>query len=244
MDVPASPPARRLRQPSGFEPRMLAGLLLVAVSVATGAKVVASADRSVRVWALSRDVAAGTVLADGDLRVARVRLFDSGPAYLAATEFPSGRSVVRDLREGELLPAAAVRTTPAAVLVNVPVQPQNAPAVLRGQAIDVWAGRKGCAPARILAAAAVQEVREDGSGALAAASGTVQVVVRVAPVEAERLVATLGADATVRLVVVDGDVGVRAAGSMPPCAGGAAGPTATGRAAAGSAEAAGEGAGQ
>jgi SAF domain len=223
VDVPAPPPARRLRPPSWFAPRTLTGLLLIVVSVATGAKVVAGADRSIRVWALSRDVAAGTVLADADLRIVRVRLFDAGPAYLSAADLPTGRSVTRDLREGELLPAAAVRTTPAGVVVNVPVPTQNAPAVARGDAVDVWAGRKGCAPVRILAGAAVQEVRADGGGALASATGSMYVVVRLAPVEADRLLAALGAEATVRLVVVDGDVGARSVAPLPACRGGAAG---------------------
>jgi len=223
VDVPAPPPARRLRPPSWFAPRTLTGLLLIVVSVATGAKVIAGADRAIRVWALSRDVAAGTVLADADLRIARVRLFDAGPAYLSAADLPTGRSVTRDLRQGELLPAAAVRTTPAGVVVNIPVPPQNAPAVARGDAVDVWAGRKGCAPVRILAGAAVQEVREDGGGAVASATGSMYVVVRLAPIEADRLLAALGAEATVRLVVVDGDIGARSAGPLAACPG-AAGP--------------------
>lgn len=218
MVAPPSPPARRLRTPSWFEPRLLAGVLLVTVSVATGAKVVAAADRSVQVWAIVRDVAAGTVLAPEDLRPARVRLFDTAASYLDTAASPAGRAVTRGLSEGELVPAAALRTVPPGLIVNIPVQPANAPAVSRGQSVDVWASSKGCAPERVLAAAPVQEVRSEGVGALSSGAGSLQVVVRVGAAEAERLLTALGAEATIRLVVLEGELRDRG-GTVTPCRG-------------------------
>jgi hypothetical protein len=205
MVDPPSPSARRLKAPSWFQPRLLAGGLMVVVSVATGAKVVSAADRSVLVWAVARDVAPGPVLAPDDLRPARVRLFDSAPRYLDTAESPAGRAVSRRLAAGELVPAAALRTVPPAVVVNIPVQPANAPAVARGQSIDVWASSKDCLPERVLAAAPVQEVRSEGVGALSSGAGSLQVVVRVGAVEAERVLAALSREATIRLVVLEGD---------------------------------------
>lgn len=215
MVVPPSPPARRFRPPSWFEPRLLAGVLLVVVSVATGARIVSTADRSVQVWSLSRDVAAGTVLAADDLLAARVRLFASAATYLSTADSPAGQAVTRGLTEGELLPASALRGSTPASIVNLPVRPEDAPAVSRGQAVDVWAGTRQCAPRRVLAAAAVQDVRGDGGGSLSGGAGALQVVVRVAPADAERLLAALGADATIRLVVVEGDQG--RGGTAQPC---------------------------
>lgn len=211
--TPPSPVARRLRPPSWFEPRLVAGVLLVVVSVATGARIVATADRSVQVWALDRDVAAGTVLTAEDVRPARVRLFDSAPLYLRSTQAPTGRSVSRGLGKGELLPVAALRHPPPGVVVAIPVRPENAPAVSRGQSVDVWAGTKDCAPQRVLAAVPVQEVRSDRVGALASSSGPLQVVVRVGAADAERLLTALGAEATIRLVLLDGGPGAAAGGT-------------------------------
>jgi len=180
------------------------GVLLVAVSTATGARIVATADRSVQVWALTRDVAPSTVLAAEDVRPARVRLFDSAPAYLGTAQSPAGRAVTRGLSAGELLPATALRTTPPGLVVNLPVRPENAPAVARGQAVDVWAGTKECGPRRVLASAVVQEVRSGDAGALTSSGDPLQVLLRVGPADAERLLIVLGVESTVRLVVVDG----------------------------------------
>ena len=217
MVVPASPVARRLRRPSWLDPRVATGILLIAVSVTTGARIVGGADRSVQVWALTRDVSAGTVLVRTDVELARVRLFDSGPRYLQAAGSPAGRTVSRDLSRGELLPASAVIAVPPAAIVAVPVRPQNAPALSHGQAVDVWATVKGCSPVRVLARVPVQEVRSDRAGALSASAGAVQVVLRVAPADAARLVAALGAEAVIRLVVLDGAVSAAVASGPASC---------------------------
>lgn len=223
MVDPPSPSARRLRAPSWLQPRLLAGGLMIVVSVAAGTKVVSAADRSALVWAVSREVAAGTVLAPDDLRPARVRLFDSAPRYLDTAESPAGRAVTRRLAEGELLPVAALRILPPAVVVNIPVQPANAPAVTRGQSVDVWASSKDCLPERVLAAAPVQEVRSDGVGALSSGAGSLQVVVRVGAAEAERLLAALSRETTIRMVVLEGDPPGRAAAATSCVRPGAAG---------------------
>lgn len=216
MDSPPSPPARRLRPPSWWDLRLLTGALLVIGSTVAGTLVVSAADRSVLVWALTRDVAASTVLAADDVRPVRVRLFDSTPGYLDVASSPAGRSVARALSAGELLPASVLEDGRPGLVVNLPVRPENAPAVTRGQAVDVWAGTRDCGPRRVLAAAAVQEVRTDDAGTLSAGTGVLQVVLRVGTADAERLLAVLGVESTVRLVVVDGPA-PQAAATAAPC---------------------------
>jgi hypothetical protein len=187
--------------------------MLVLVSVVLVTRIVSAADRSVRVWALARDVSAGTTLAEADLRPARVRLFESAPAYLQVTRSPAGQTVSRSLHAGELLPAAALERRPPGVVVSIPVKPENTPAVARGQLVDVWSTPKGCPPVRVLAGVAVQEVRNSGGGALSVSTGSLQVIVRVAADQAERVVAALGADTVIRLVVLDGAAPSRRADS-------------------------------
>jgi hypothetical protein len=216
----ASPPARRLRQPSWLDLRLLIGMLLVLVSVLLGAKVVATADRSVQVWALARDVSAGTTLAIADLRPARVRLFDTAETYLRVAQSPAGRTVTRALHTGELLPRSAVVATPPGAIVSIPVQPGNAPDLARGQLVDVWSTAKGCAPVQVLSRVPVQEVHNAGGNALAVSAAATQVVVRVALADARRVVAALGTETTIRLVVLYGDVPKvpAATGSVETCA--------------------------
>jgi hypothetical protein len=215
--IPASPVVRRLRRPSWLDPRVATGILLIALSVTAGARIVGGADRSIQVWALTRDVSAGTVLVRADLEPARVRLFDRGPRYLRAAGSPAGRTVSRDLGRGELLPASAVVAVPPAAIVAVPVQPQNAPALTHGQAVDVWATVEGCAPVRVLADVPVQDVRSDRAGALSVSAGSVQVVLRVPPADAARLVTALGVDAVIRLVVLDGAASPATASASSSC---------------------------
>jgi len=211
---PPSPPARRIRPPSWLDLRFVTGLLLVAGCTVAGTAIVSSAGRAIQVWALTRDLATGTVLSAEDVRPVRVRLFDSAPGYVGTDRSPAGRAVGRALAAGELLPASALRASSPGLVVNLPVRSENTPSVARGQAVDVWAGTKDCGPRRVLVASTVQEVRTDDAGALSDGTGVLQVVLRVGPVDAERLLAVLGADSTIRLVVVDG----------PPAAGAPAAP--------------------
>ncbi len=211
----ASPQARRLNHPSWLDLRLVTGVLLVLVSVLLGAKVIATADRSVRVWALARDLSAGTTLSTADLQPARVRLFDSAEEYLRVSQSPAGRTVTRALRAGELLPRSVVAPTPSGAIVNIPVQPGNAPGLARGTLIDVWSTIKGCAPVQVLSRVPVQDVRTGGGGALAVGPASVQVIVRIAPEDARRVVAALGVESTIRLVVLYGDVPPTATPAAP-----------------------------
>jgi len=141
-DLP-SPTAARLRQPRWLDARLLTGLLLVLGSVVVGAKIVAEADDAQAVWALKRDLAAGTTLAADDLVVRRVRLEASRNPYLAAQDqAPVGRQLRRDVKADELLPLSAVAAPgegSAARLVTVPVEQHHLPPnLMHGQLVDVY----------------------------------------------------------------------------------------------------------
>jgi hypothetical protein len=66
-------------------------------------------------------------------------------------------------------------------------------------------------------------VRSEGVGALSSGAGSLQVVVRVGAVEAERVLAALSREATIRLVVLEGDPPGRAAAATSCVRPGAAG---------------------
>jgi hypothetical protein len=118
-------------------------VLLVLVSVVVGARLLSSADRSTLVWAASKDLTAGTLLAEGDLEPVRVRLFESAGRYVGAGgQPPVGYVVRRGLGAGELLPEGALTQPEQEAelrLVTVPVEAGHYPPTLRDdQRVDLW----------------------------------------------------------------------------------------------------------
>lgn len=143
MTAPVSPPANRHRLPSWFDLRLVLGILLVLVSVLVGARIVASADHSVRVWAVTADFAAGTLLTAEDVHPVRVRLLDNADRYLAVASSPAGKTLIRGLGKNELLPQSALVDEPCGSVVSLPVNAAHVPAsIAKGQRVDVYATGK------------------------------------------------------------------------------------------------------
>ncbi|GAB7193705.1 flagellar protein FlgA [Kineococcus sp. NUM-3379] len=186
------PRATRLRAPSWRDPRLLVGLSLVLGSVVLGARVVATADRTVPVWAVVGPVAAGQSIGAGNLRVAEVRLGeDVQRAYLPASAAPATDWVaLRTVAAGELLPRASVGRAAdlAARPVSLPLDSLPAGVAVGGQ-VDVWttgavvegrADLPGTAPAgpeQLLAGVEVSAVSSAGAGLGTRRSADVQVLV-------------------------------------------------------------------
>ena len=206
----AGPPraARRAGRPRWSDPRLLAGLLLVIGSALLGARLVTAADDSEPVWAAARDLPPGAVLRADDLVVVDLRLSSSAEAYVsAAGGAPTGRSTVRAVSAGELLPVSALGVGPVADhrLVTVPAETFHFPADLaRGDRIDVYATSEvdgAPSPRLVLGDVVVAEV-EARSARLGGVSG-VGVVLSVPVADVPAVVAATQADA-VDLVRVPG----------------------------------------
>jgi hypothetical protein len=229
-EPPAGPSPRRVRPPRWLDLRLVLGVLLVLGSVLLGARVVASADATVPVWAVTGDLAAGTELSADDLRPVEVRLGDAADAYLSTSTRPEGRTLSRPVRSGELLPRTALEEESELVQLALPVQSGYVPPGLeRGQVVDVYAvadpaaGATGVADGSVtpvVRGATVQAVSGRSDGVLSTPTTAIQVVVAVGADDAP---AVLGAIAGRPLVVVvhdsaDGGAGVAGRAS-------AAGPT-------------------
>ena len=107
-----APAATRSRPPGWRNPRLLLGLVLVAASVVLGARLMATADDTVPVWALARDLPAGATVSSADLESRNVRFPDgaTADAYLSASDpVPSGARLARAVSAGELLPRVGPR---------------------------------------------------------------------------------------------------------------------------------------
>jgi hypothetical protein len=208
----ATPAATRAQAPRWRDPRLVAGVVIVALCVLLGSRVLAGADDTIAVWSLRHDVPAGGTLDRGDLAVERVH-FAHGTAqqYVVASTPPApGTTVTRDLAAGELLPRAAIAAGAGPELMEVPlsVAPDDLPAsVRRGATVDVWvtpkiaAAGEGRARAH-LALEDVVVVAVPASGSGLAPTTTRQVIVGLEQERADDLAEALGDLADGRVVVV------------------------------------------
>ncbi|MEQ6903839.1 hypothetical protein [Nocardioides sp. YIM 152588] len=186
-------PALRLRRPGWRDPRLWVGVLLVAVSVVAGARLLASADESVAVWAVDDAAGAGAVLGEADLVARRVRFVEDTDLTLyfpADQPLPEGSVLTRSVGAGELLARSAVAIDPSGGLVQVPLEVEagRVPgAVAAGSVVDVYvddrAQSRGSDGIKLLGAVTV--VDAPAFDAAFAVSGYRQVVVAVPPAFAE-----------------------------------------------------------
>ncbi|HEX6447471.1 MAG TPA: SAF domain-containing protein [Streptosporangiales bacterium] len=185
-----SPPASRVRGPRWKDPRLVVGILLVLVSVAVGARVFTTADRTTAVWAAARDLDVGTVLTGGDVVQKRVRLLDTASRYVAGGQSPVGYVLTRAVGSGELLPTAAIQAPGRAHdhrLVTVAVDRDRLPPGLAGGArVDVYVTPKSTggaadSPAVLVVPAANVATAPQTGGQLGAATAQVPVVLSVPP---------------------------------------------------------------
>jgi Flp pilus assembly protein CpaB len=199
----ASPQAVRLRSPRWLDVRLLGGLALVLGSVAIGTRVVAAADDTQTVWAVTQDLAAGTRLTADQLRRVDVRLTGSTPPlYLDGRDaHPAGYLLSRPVSAGELLPASAVVPPSAAIdnrrFVTVPIARHHFPDDLRvGEVVDLYVTTKAAAgganPRSVLVAGGltVSAVnRNSSSGFGGGGTNEVGVELSVAEQDARKVVA-------------------------------------------------------
>jgi hypothetical protein len=140
-DVPA---ALRGHRAAWRDPRLWIGIVLVAASVLVGARVLASADDTVQVWAAASDLGAGERVEADDLVAERVRFADADAlaGYFTVDDaVPADLELTRSVGAGELLPRQAVGTPDQTGLVELPVavDPELVPpGVGPGDVVDVY----------------------------------------------------------------------------------------------------------
>ena len=157
--APHAAQAVRVTRPGWRDPRLWVGVLIVTVSVVAGARVLASADDTVSVWAAARDMGAGDTITADDLVVRRVRFGETTGLeryFAAASDLPADLRLLRGVGAGELLPRTAVGPAGDYGLVQLPVAVDAElvpPAVAAGSVVDLYVlpssgGRcpAGCAP--------------------------------------------------------------------------------------------------
>jgi hypothetical protein len=192
---------------------MWVGILIVAVSIVAGSRLLAEADDSVSVWAVADDMGAGDTVTAGDLVARRVRFSDGADLdrYVASTEtLPADVQLLRGIGAGELLPRAAVGPAGEAGLMQLPVAvdaEQVPPSVGAGAIVDVYLVPSGggecraaCDGRPVLEGVTVVDAStaDDGFGA----TGKRQLVLGVVGDDAETFFKALGGSAGATVAVV------------------------------------------
>lgn len=175
--------AARLKRPSWKDPRLLAGILLVLVSVAGVVFLVSSADRTTEVFAARDGIAVGEKLTQDNVVRAKVRLGDTESQYITAESgLPDGVVAVQRIGKDQLVPRASLGAVdeldrkPVALVIEETLPAQ----AVAGARVDVWVAqpdaRNGFSePKLLLSGAEIAEVTA-GSTALGSSKKTVLMV--------------------------------------------------------------------
>jgi len=165
-------------------------VLIVAASVVAGSRLLAAADDSVPVWAVTADLATGDEVTAEDLVARRVRFVDPADLdlyYPAERALPADLRLRNDVGSGELLPRSATGSAAEAGVLQLPlaVEPSAVPpGVGAGSVVDVYLRADGrCVPCREAALSGVTVVTVPAVDDLA---GTQQVVLAVDQEDADR----------------------------------------------------------
>lgn len=131
--------ALRLRPPGWRDPRLLTGIVLVAISVALGSWLVAAAGRTVPVFVADGALTPGDVVTRDSLRVVDARLRGSADKYLRADqELPSGLVAQRVVADGELVARSGLGDGSSMRSVALPVSGGVPERVRPGVLGELW----------------------------------------------------------------------------------------------------------
>ncbi|MFE6236449.1 hypothetical protein [Cellulosimicrobium sp. NPDC057862] len=220
---PEQRPAVRLRRPGWKDPRLLVGIVVVALSVALGSWAVSTASRTVTVYAAGAALTPGTPVTAADLRAVEVRLGTQVDRYLLVADgLPDEAVVLRTVAAGELVPASSLGAAAdlAVRAVAVPVTTGLSERIVAGAAVDVWyvpeppapttgaepgstaAGDEPPQPAMLVGGVTVAQVDEGEGTLVVGGPTTVHLLVGVDDLPA--VLAAVAGDGTIALVPVGG----------------------------------------
>lgn len=178
MNPSVGPIAARLKRPGWMDPRLLVGLMLIAISVWGTTSLVSRADRTEPFLVARETLTPGTPLSEKNVVISHVRI---GDGYISAEHPPWGSVVTRTIAPGELIPSSAVEDSedfdsrPVAVSSALPL----AEGIEPGAVVDVWLVREGLAGSESVLVASelvIDQVDRD-SGAFSAGTETAYVLV-------------------------------------------------------------------
>lgn len=210
-----APVAPRLRRPSWRDPRLVVGVVIVAVAVALGSWAVAAAGRTVPVYAADAALTPGEPVDVDHLRTVDVRLDPGTELYLRADEpLPEDVVALRVVDPGELVARSAVGSAEDVDVrsVAVPVDQAVSERVAPGSVVDLWSVPQAPSgstqavgePKAVVRGVVVEQVDAAGSGLVVDGGATLHVLVGTDRLPA--VLKALGSPDSVTVVPRAGDV--------------------------------------
>lgn len=208
------PAAQRLQRPSWRNARLLVGVVLILLGTVLGAKVVASADDTVPMYAASASIRPGDHLTPDNLRRIDVQLGAESARYLSARTVVADDSyALREIPEGELVPLGSVggRSAVSVQAVTVEVDANSARGLPANATVDVWVSPRDLQSTQeryldatlALQRVSVTPVTQD-SGRFGASSSTMAVQLRVPRDKVAEVIGAVDKQARFTLVPVPG----------------------------------------
>lgn len=204
-DTPAE--ARRIRPPGWRDPRLLIGLLLVALSVTGVVALVQTVDERQGYWAASTDIVPGAQVTAEDFHIVQASMSESSDHYwVADQELPTEFLVSSTILQGELLTQRQVAESDpdGRQQVGVRVSEDMPASVTTGSRVDVWVaaaredGRGYEEPTKMISNAEVTGT--DTNTSAFAAANTTTVYVMLAQDAVPRVLDAQANDAKIALV--------------------------------------------
>lgn len=206
----AQVPAARLRKPTVKDPRLVIGILLVALSVWIGTWAVGNAKQLDIAYVAANPLVPGQPIKASDLRPVELNLAGQSSHYLRKG-IEAGETViaVRAIGAGEVIPVDALTSQDSvnSRIVALPIAEDLSKTISVGSQVDLWHIPKAnsgeeTAPREVAKGLYVSEIPDSG-GAFSVSSGRiVHVVVPVAGVP--DVLAALKEDGTLTLLSIPG----------------------------------------
>lgn len=199
--------ARRIRPPGWRDPRLLIGLLIVALSVTGVVALVQTVDEREGYWAASTDIVPGAQVTAEDFHIVQASMSESSDHYWEADkELPPEFLVSSTILQGELLTQRQVTESDpdGRQEVGVRVSEDMPASVTVGSRVDVWVaaaredGRGYEEPTKMISNAEVTGT--DNNTSAFAAANTTTVYVMLAQDAVPPVLDAQANDATIALV--------------------------------------------
>jgi len=122
--------------------RLILGLSLLLIAVLSAGLISKEANRTVKVWAASSNLAPGMTLTDTDIKQVSVLLPSSAKNYISTQAQLVGGVVVKPISIGDLIPVSAIATSPISLnqkIVPITTEITDCPLnINRGDIIDIY----------------------------------------------------------------------------------------------------------